>query len=375
MLKTLCIVALIAAVATANLVHIPLVHKERSAGYAQELIEIDALRQQGFFKDLSAAPKASQATLPLMNNEDLDYTGIVQIGTPGQSFSLDFDTGSSNLWIASTACSGCGFTNYFNESASTTFQKNGQNFQITYGSGFVSGTLAADTIDIAGLVGTDVTFGIVNQASGFNGAGIDGLLGLAYKSISADQVPPVFDVIAKQNGLNNIVSFYLSSDSSTNGALTFGGLNSQYYKGTPTYTKVTHQQWWVIKGESIDVGSTRAVGGLFGFSAIVDSGTSLLIVSPSAARTITDKVTVNQDCSGIESNPSLTVTIEKQAFTITPDQYVVKLSQQGQTQCILGIQGATLSSEFSVILGDVFMRTVYTVFDKDSSRVGFAQLA
>jgi len=83
------------------------------------------------------------------------------------------------------------------------------------------------------------------------------------------------------------------------------------------------------------------------------------------------------DCHQISKMPNLAFTIANKTFTLTPEQYVVKLEQAGQTMCISGFMAFDIPPPRGPlwILGDVFMGAYHTVFDFGENRIGFAKSA
>jgi len=154
--------------------------------------------------------------------------------------------------------------------------------------------------------------------------------------------------------------------------------DSSFYTGDFTYVPVSLAAhllpYWLIKSSGIKVGGTSATScGFLGCQMVVDTGTSVIAGPVDATNALIAKVgNVSEDCSNVQSLPTLTFTFAGKDFDLGPDFYVIKAKDDsGKDVCQLGIQGVNAGAPIW-ILGDPFLRKYYTVWDAESNRVGFA---
>lgn len=119
---------------------------------------------------------------------EIEYLSPVTIG--GQSFNLNFDTGSSDLWMFSSLLPASLIGNHsaYNPSLSPTYTElENATWSISYGDGSgASGTVGFDTVDVGG---TTVDRQCIELATRISTAftrdpASDGLLGLGFSSIN-----------------------------------------------------------------------------------------------------------------------------------------------------------------------------------------------
>ena len=107
-----------------------------------------------------------------------------------------------------------------------------------------------------GDLSDSVTFAEATNEPGitFKLAKFDGIFGLAFRSISVDDVDPPFVQMNEDKLLSsNLFSFYLQTGSQNDGELLLGGINHDHYSGDLFYTPLIHETYYMIQQQSISI--------------------------------------------------------------------------------------------------------------------------
>jgi saccharopepsin len=322
--------------------------------------------------------------LPLTNYLNAQYFAEISIGTPGQPFKVILDTGSSNLWVPSKDCTSlaCFLHAKYDHDASSTYKQNGSEFSIQYGSGSMEGYVSQDTLTLGDLIIPHQDFAEATSEPGlaFAFGKFDGLLGLAYDTISVNKiVPPIYNALHQGLLENAQFGFYLGDtkkDENDGGEATFGGYNEDHIDGKITWLPVRRKAYWEVKFEGIGLGDEYAE--LANTGAAIDTGTSLITLPSSLAEIINAKIGAEKnwagqytvDCAKRDSLPDLTLNFAGYNFTLSSYDYTLET-------------GGTCLSVFTpmdfpepvgdmAIVGDAFLRKYYSVYDLKRDAVGLA---
>lgn len=411
-LLALAVLALVRLPAAgASLIHAGSQPRERPAA---ELGEQPSRSQgrEGLVADLGDKP----IRVELENYLDLQYLARISVGTPPQELRSIIDTGSFDLVVFEKGCQGCGLAGAYNHHRSSTNRRGRLTTQLSFGSGEVVGDQAFDKMSLGNSKTIEQGFWQIHQAEMplLDHAKFQSILGVGPPETPAadawDEAGKALKTVAnfmREDGGDHVPNRMLKeveanlatamdlSNSRGTVLKTFGVRSFSvclgrkpgskgYFVWNDTLAKELPQAFsrlqvvgkhsWTVRLTSARLSSSMPgpdsvsppIGGCEnGCSAVIDSGTSLLVAPETAVDFLEEAIQmVNHDCNGLQDLPSLVLTIDGHEFIMPPDAYATKA--EAYSTCRLQ-NSATVSTATSDqgplwILGMPFLRRYYTTF-------------
>ncbi|WFD17935.1 cathepsin D [Malassezia caprae] len=305
--------------------------------------------------------KRGVTNLPLndISNEQL-WAGEVSFG--GQSFLIDFDTGSADVIVNPDA---------YDPHKSKSSKSSGQSFETSYGDGTTAkGTIYTDDFKIGPISGKNVAVGRSTQTFIEKEGGNQGIAGMSFASLSAfhgDFKPFFYSLMDQKQVSHGVFQFTLKKGEGS--TLTLGAVDTSKYSGDPAWSNVDSDQGFWATGASVNGVK---------INAIVDTGSTILTGPMDQVRQVFSKIdglkTFTQqgqlfatyDCN---TTPDITVNIAGKDFKFSKEQ--TGYGKQGG-RCVLTICGQDQLPMNAWIVGDSFFLGASVIFDMEQKRLGFA---
>ncbi|KAI0759859.1 acid protease [Trametes elegans] len=392
-------------------VHVPLTRRSpaRNASVERFASHADRLRSKYGWGNLIAKRQGKTVGVDIIDQaQDSSYIGTVSIGTPAQNFKVVLDTGSSDLWVASTNCLSCGQTPPFDPSKSSSVQQitsssgNAQTVRIRYGSGQVAGILASDTVSMAEFTVNPQNFVVVEQMTdGLLDGDVSGIMGLAFEALASTNAVPFWQALVNDNQFASPeISFWLARhlddtnppQEQAGGVMTLGGTNSSLFTGDIEFISLTNANsptFWMLEmtGATVQGKSVTIPSGDAALSAI-DTGTTLVGGPSDAVAAIYAAVPGSSPVPSMQgfyqfpcsTNVEVSFAFGGKSWPISTSD--MNLGRISASNCVGGIFDLTLGSDVSGgngnptwVVGDTFLKNVYSVFRANPPAVGFAELS
>lgn len=161
------------------------------------------------------------------------------------------------------------------------------------------------------------------------------------------------------------------------GEIVFGGSNTDHYDPQSlNWAKVSRRGYWEVDLQKMTVGGKQVT--LPKMGAAIDTGSSLIIVPTKIAAELNKLIGATKtwsgqytiDCAQVPELPEIAFTFGGVEYPLEGQDYILEV----QGQCVSGFMGMDIPAPAGplAIVGDVFLRRYYTIYDLDTAMVGFA---
>ncbi|KAH7926412.1 acid protease [Leucogyrophana mollusca] len=369
--------------------------RSRNATELAQLAQKQRLTLAAKYNAQSRQKRSTGYNLLIDQDSDSGYIGSLAIGTPAVSYEVLLDTGSSDLWVAGSSCAACGSSPSFNPVSSTSFQNLSTPFAIQYGSGEAEGYLGQDVVQMAGFSVSNQGFAVVDATSqDLLQSPVSGLLGLAWQAIASSGKTPFWQTLASSNAWDSpLMSIQLrryGNDTSAQteepgGTLMMGYVNSSLYTGDIDYQDIPGTPgFWSLtlssitaQGTSVSLGDTTL--------AAIDTGTTNIAGPTSSIEAIYATIPGSQPATGewegyysypCDTDVSVSFSFGGPSWSMSSADFEFT-RLENSADCIGAFFGTDTGGNGNPywIIGDAFLKNVYSVFRYNPASVGFAALS
>lgn len=267
----------------------------------------------------------------------------------------------------------------------------------------LNGTLSHDTLSLnSGIHVPDLPFVELTSWQGFPHE-FDAVLGLApgrgiyFEGSDAPGLPSAFKHMIDANVTKrNLFSLLIPRDEHEFGDLSFGVIHEDLYHGKlirhPLLPTGAGNESWQIAAPEISLrdsaGKELSSHSLKGFKAQIDSTFGSIALPEAIAEDILTTLNVTEvpgcsflrevPCGKVQDMPDLVLDFDGQTIAIKPEFYIQDASGfpfcPGRPICmpfILGFDSESLPwiGNDTIILGDAFLKSVYSVYDWDEKTI------
>ncbi|EJP68590.1 eukaryotic aspartyl protease [Beauveria bassiana ARSEF 2860] len=314
------------------------------------------------------------------------YTIDLEIGTPPQTVAVNFDTGSSELWVNPNCAKSsdeayCKTFGAFGKSAS--FTSLNQNATLKYGRGHADIEYGYDYVTVGTSKINQQIFGVAHDSE----FATTGLMGVGPNLRGWNSpYPYILDNLFTQKFINSrAFSLDLRQVSSARGAVVFGGIDTKKFKGPLIKRNIIpagsapdgKTRYWATC-DSITI--NQADGSKINAQTqpqvyLFDSGytisslpttifNELLKAFPSAKKETNGQYLV--DCGVVKTTGTLDFKFDNATIRVPYSDFIWQ--QPSFNSCVLG----AVPDDKMPVLGDTFLRAAYVVYDWDNRALHFA---
>ncbi|KAF2734982.1 acid protease [Polyplosphaeria fusca] len=322
------------------------------------------------------------------NPEDNAALFLSPVSIGGQTLNLDFDSGSSDLWVFSTQLPDQATQGHsaFDAEKSKSFKlMDGAQFSISYGDGSgAAGIVGTDKVDIGGVSVDNqaVELATAVSASFVQDTNTDGLVGLAFSQLNTvndgTKKTPQKTFFDNVMGDLDMPVFTADLDPDGTGVYEFGKIDATKFTGDMQWVAVnTTSGFWQFESSSFAVDG-KVAQNPNASPAIADTGTSLMLVDQAVAEAYYSQVQGAQEdqqaggfvypCNAKLPDMSFAIGADQMA-TIPGNQVTFAAVDDANTTCFGGIQGN--GGAGIQIYGDTMFKAQFVAFNGGNQSLGF----